>query len=156
MSSDHSNDSTATKQKKADWRSAKFAEMIWRENGVDITMDESLINSWVNPHKRLQDDDYKPNLTYVEPPIDGYWDIPISPNAKYFTVFKPIDRSIPDDKRLPLEFERLNRFHAKHGSSIEKIWSNDRPSAFKNYKPQKFMKAEFIQYTFTRRRSDYV
>ena len=55
-----------------------------------------------------------------------------------------------------MEFERLNRFYAKHASPIEKIWSNDRPSAVKNFKPRKFMKADFVQYTLTRRNQDYV
>ena len=119
-------------------------------------MDESLINSWINPHCRLLDNDYKPYLTYAEPPSDGYWDVPIAPNAKYFTLFEQFDRNLPDHKRLPMEFERLNRFYAKHASSIKKIWSNDRPSAVKNFKPRKFMKAEFVQYTLTRRNQDYV
>lgn len=105
MSSEHSYDSPATKQRKADWKAAKFAEMIWRERGFDTTMDETVINSWVNPTRRILDADYTPVLTYADPPTDGYWDIPISPNAKFFTVFEPFDRSLPDDQRLPLEFE---------------------------------------------------
>lgn len=123
MSSEHSNDSPTTKRKKADWKAAKFVELILRENRFDITMDESLVNSGINPHRRLLDDDYKTYLTFVEPPSDGYWDVPISPNAKYFTVFEQFDCNLPDHKRLPMEFERLNRFHAKHASSIEKIRS---------------------------------
>ena len=119
-------------------------------------IDESLINSWVNPLRRLLDEDYTPHLTYAEPPSDGYWDIPISPNAKYFAVFDSFDRSLPDHKRLPMEFERLTRFYAKHGSSVENIWSNDRPSAVKNYKMRKFMKADFAQFTLTRREHDYI
>ena len=110
----------------------------------DTIMDESLISSWINPHRRLLDDDYTPHLTYAEPPSDGYWDVPISPNAIYFTVFKQFERILPDPKRLPMEFERLSLFYAKHASPIENIWSNDRPSAVKNYKMRKFMKADFI------------
>ncbi|KAL7594601.1 hypothetical protein Lser_V15G29705 [Lactuca serriola] len=71
----------------------------------------------------------------------------VHPSTKFF---------LPSVTDIPLEFERLNRFHVKHGSSIEKIWSNDRPSAVKNFKSQKFMKADFIQYTLTRRNQDYV
>lgn len=119
-------------------------------------MDESLINPWINPHHRLLDDDYTPHLTYTKPPLDGYWDVPISPNARYFIVFEQFDRSLPDAKRLPMEFERLSHFYAKHASPIENIWSNDRPSVVKNYKIRKFMKTEFIQYTMTRRKHDNV
>lgn len=103
-------------------------------------MVESLINSWVNPTRRLLDHDYRPILTYAEPPSDGYWDIPISPNTKFFPVFKPFDLNLPDDHRLPLKFECLNLFHAKHGTEFEKICSNDRPTGVKNYKLRKFMK----------------
>ena len=91
-------------------------------------INDSLINSWVNPLCRLLNEEYTPHLTYSEPPSDGYWDIPISPNATYFAVFESFDCSLPDHKRLPMEFERLNRFYAKHGSSVENIWPNDRPS----------------------------
>ena len=125
MSSLSSIDSPTTAQRKKDWRAAKLGEEIWRLCGFDTVMDETLIKSWVNPHRGLLDEDYVPHLTYVEPPTDGYWDIPISPNAKYFTVFEPFDQSLPDAKRLPMEFERLSQFYAKHASSFEHIWSND-------------------------------
>lgn len=45
MSSDHSNDSPATTQKKRDWRASKFADENWKELGFDTTFDETLINS---------------------------------------------------------------------------------------------------------------
>ena len=86
MSSDHSDDYSTTAQKKRDWRAAKFADEIWKEQGFDTTFDETLINSWENPTRRLLDADYVPHLTYAEPPSDGYWDIPISPNSKFFMV----------------------------------------------------------------------
>lgn len=156
MPSEHSDDSLATVQWKKDWRVAKFAKQIWREHGFDTTMDKSLINSWVNPTQRLLDDDYKPYLMYAEPPSNGYWDIPISPNSKFFTVFEPFDLSLPDDQRLPLEFELLNQFHAKHGYDFKNIWSNDRPEAVKNYKVRMFMRTDFVQYTLTWRRPDYI
>ena len=118
MSSASSTDSPATAQRKHDWKAAKLAELIWRECGFDTMIDESLINSWVNPLRRLLDEDYTPHLTYAEPPSDGYWDIPISPNAKYFAFFESFDYSLPDHKRQPMEFERLNRFYVKHDSSM--------------------------------------
>lgn len=74
-------------------------------------MDETLVNSWVNPTRKLLDTDYVPHLTYFEPPSDGFWDIPFSPNAKYFPVFEPFDLHIPDELRHPMEFERQNSFH---------------------------------------------
>lgn len=80
MSSEHSTDSPPIIQWKKDWRATKFNEQIWREHEFDTTMDESLINSWVNHMRRLLDDDYKPYMTFAESPSDGYWDIPISPN----------------------------------------------------------------------------
>ena len=115
MSSDHTDDSPATAQKKQDWRAAKFVNEIWREQGFDTTFNGTLINSWVNPTHRLIYANYVPVLTYVKPPSDGYWDIPISPNLKYFLVFQPFELNLPEDRRLPMEFERLNLFHAKHG-----------------------------------------
>ena len=143
MSSEHSNDSPATAQRKRDWRAPKFAELIWRARGFDTMMDEYLVNCWVNPSHRLLDDDYRPILTYVEPPSNGNWDIPDSPNSKFFLVFQSFYSSLPDEKRLLMEFEHLNLFHTKHCSEFEKIWSNDRPDWVKNYKVRKFMKAEF-------------
>lgn len=119
-------------------------------------MDETLINSWVNPTRMLLDEDYRSVLTYVEPPEDGYWDIPISSNAMFFIVFEPFDQSLPGDQRLPLEFERLNKLHGKHGSKFEDTWSSDKPFRVKNYKIRKLMKDEFIQYTLTRRGYDYI
>ena len=101
-------------------------------------MEETLINSWVNPHRRLQDEDYVPHLTYAEPPPDGYWDVPISPNARYFTILEQFDQSLPDAKRLPTEFERLAKYFTKHATPIEHIWSNNRPSAVVNYKVRRF------------------
>lgn len=142
MSFVHSSNSLATRQKKREWRDAKFAEQIWREHGFVTTMDESLVHSWVNPTCMILDDDYKPILTYVEPPSDGYWDIPISPNSKYFPVFESFDPRLLDMRRHPMEFERLNLFHAKHGTTFEKIRSIDRLDGVKNYKERKFMKVD--------------
>lgn len=127
MSLDHTNDSPTTRQRKSHWRAAKFAEKIWKEHGFDTTIDDTLIKSWVKPIWLLLDDDNRPILTYVEPPSDGYWDILISPNSKFFSVFEPFDLSLPDDQRLTLEFKRLNHCHAKHGTTLKNIWSNDRP-----------------------------
>lgn len=62
MFSEHSDDSPATAQRKYDWREAKFVEQIWRAHGFDTMMVKSLVNSWVNPTRRLLDDDYKPVL----------------------------------------------------------------------------------------------
>lgn len=107
-------------------------------------MDESLIISWVNPTRGIIDNDCRPILTYVEPPSDGYWYIPISPNSKYFPVLEPFDLNLPDNQRLPLEFEGLNLFHAKHGTDFEKIWSKDRLLGVKNYNVRKFMKSKFF------------
>lgn len=59
-------------QKKQDWRAVKFVDEIWRAQGFDTTFDESLINLWVNPTRRLLDSDYILVLTYAEPPSDGY------------------------------------------------------------------------------------
>lgn len=84
-------------------------------------MYESLYQSCVNPMRRLTGEDYVPHLTYVEPPTVGYRDIPLSPNAKYFPVFEPYDLCIPDDRWLPLGFERLNLLHNKYGKKIEEI-----------------------------------
>ena len=81
MSSPSSNDSPATTQRKNDWKADKLAEEVWRLCAFDTIMDESLIISWINPHRRLLDDDYTPHLTYAEPLSYGYWDVPISPNA---------------------------------------------------------------------------
>lgn len=57
MSSDQSNDSLETTQRKRDLRAAKFADEIWKEQGFDTSFDETLINSWVNPTRRLLDED---------------------------------------------------------------------------------------------------
>ena len=132
MSSDYTSDSPDIIQRKRNWRAVKFAEQIWKEHGFDTTLDETLISSWVNPIRRLLNDDYRPILTYVKPPSDGYWDIPISLNSKFFPVFEPFYLSLPDDQRLPLEFECLNQFHAKDGTIFKNIWSNDRPEAVKS------------------------
>ena len=65
MSSENSYDSSKTKQKKAYWRAAKLAEIILRDHGFHISMDESPIHSWVNPIQRLLEYDYKPYLTFA-------------------------------------------------------------------------------------------
>lgn len=147
MLSDHTDDYPATAQKKQDRRAAKFADEIWRAQGFDTTFDETLIKSWVKPTLRLLDSDYIPILTYAEPPFDGYMDIPISPNSKYFPVFQSFELTIPKDRRFPMEFEHLNLFHAKHDGKFQNIWFNDRPEGVKNYKVRKLMKSEFFQYT---------
>lgn len=110
------------------------------EHGFDTSMDDTLIKYWVNPTRRLLDDDYRPILTYVEPSSDGYWDIAISPNFEFVPVFEPFDLSLPEYQTLPFKFEFLNQFHVKHGTNIEIKWPNDRPSEMKNYKVRKFMK----------------
>lgn len=128
MSPKHSTDSPVTHHRKKHWTVEKFAKMIWREHGFDTMMDETLINLWVNPTRRFLDEDYRLVLTFGGPPADAYWDILISPNANFFSVLEPFDHSLPDDQRVPLEFEHLNRFHAKYGFDFESFWSNDRPS----------------------------
>lgn len=115
-----------------------------------------LINSLVNPTHRLLDTNYVPHLTYVEPPSNGYWNIPISLNSKYFPVFEPLDIHLPDARRLPMEFECLSLFHTNHGSECEKIWSNDRLESVKNFKVIEFMKTNFFEYTLNRRGVDYI
>lgn len=156
MSFDHSDDSPITTQRKKDWRPAKFADEIWKEQGFDTSFDETLINSWVNPTRRLLDAYYVPHLTYAQPPSDGYCDIPISPNSKYFLVFEPLDLNLPSARILPMEFECLSLFHAKHGSDFGQFWSSYRPEEVTNYKVRKFMKTNFVQYTLTRRGNDYI
>lgn len=94
MSLDKSNDSPATKQQKSDCRSAKWAEYMWKEQAFDVKMNESLMHSCMNLMWRLFYTDYVPHLTYVKPPNDGYLEIPLSPNAKYFPIFKPFDLHI--------------------------------------------------------------
>lgn len=59
--------------------------------------------------------------TYAEPPSDSRWDIPISRNSKFFLVFQSFDLNLPYEKRLPMEFEHINLFHANHSSEFEKI-----------------------------------
>lgn len=88
--------------------------------------------------RRLLDTYYVSHLTYGEPLTDGYWDIPLSPNAKYFLVFEQFDLCILDDCRLPMDFKRLNLFHNKYGNKIKEIWSNDVPDTVKTYKPLYF------------------
>ena len=53
-------------------------------------------------------------------------------------MFKSFDQRIPDDRRMPLEFERLNLFHKKYGKSMEEIWSNDLPEGVATFKPRSF------------------
>lgn len=72
MSSDYTDDSPATAQQKCDWRVAKFKDETWKEQGFDTMLNETLVNSWVNPTRRLLDADYVYHLIYVEPPSDGY------------------------------------------------------------------------------------
>lgn len=122
MSLEKSDGSPITKQKKDDWRVAKMIEYVYQTQVFDIRMDETLVQSWVNPMQRFLDSYCIPHLTYVEPSTDGFWCIPLSPNAKYFPFFKHFDLRIPDEHTLPMEFERLNVFHHKHGKTIEEIW----------------------------------
>ena len=91
----------------------------------------------------LLDSDYVPHLTYVEPPADGFWDIHLSPNVKYFPVFESFDLHIPEEFRLPMEFERLDDFHHKHGKKIVEIWSNDAPKAVKTINSRSLTNANF-------------
>ncbi|CAI9274833.1 unnamed protein product [Lactuca saligna] len=79
ISSEHSNNSPATRKKKRDWRVAKLVYKILHAQGVDTTFDETLIISWINPCRRLQDEDYVPHLTYSPLRENMYWDITLSP-----------------------------------------------------------------------------
>lgn len=45
---------------------------IWKAQGFDIRIYESLIQSCVNLMQRLAEKDYFPHLTYVEPLTNGY------------------------------------------------------------------------------------
>lgn len=72
-------------QKKQDWRAEIFIDEIWGEQGFDTTVNE--------------------NLTYTELPSNGYSDIPISLNSKYFPMFHSFELILPEDRRLPMEFE---------------------------------------------------
>lgn len=111
-------------------------------------MVESLFHSLVNPKCRLTDTDYIPHLMYAKPFTDGYWDIPLAPNAKCFPAFEPFDLHIPNECTLPVEFERFKIFHKKHGNKIDEIWSNDAPESVKTFKSHSFIGATFYQYSF--------
>lgn len=132
-----------------------MVEYIYQTLGLDIQMYEALVNSWVNPTRRLLDKDYIPYLMYVETPIDGFWDIPLSPNAKYFQLFELFDIRIPDEHRLPMEFEGLNAFHDKNGKMVEEIWSNDAPKAIETFNSQSFKNSTFYQHTISRFNKEY-
>lgn len=68
-----------------------MAEEIQKTQGFDIQMNESLIQSQVNPIQKLTYEDYVHHLTYFEPLTDGCWDIPLSPNTTYFPIFESFD-----------------------------------------------------------------
>lgn len=110
MSNDNSYNSPKTRQKKADWRAAKIVEYIYQTHGFDLRMDESIINSWFNLIRKIMDSNHVPRLTHSKP-AGAYWDISLSPNSKYYLVFKPFDQNIPNENRMPMEFERMNLFH---------------------------------------------
>lgn len=143
MSSYQTYDSPITTQKKDDWRAAKKVDYICQTQGFDIRMDKTLVHSWVNPTRRLLDSDYVPHLMYAKSPTIGFWDLSLSPNTQYFPVFELFDVRIPDERTLPMEFERLDAFHNKHGEKIKEIWSNDAPEAVKTYNPRSLKNATF-------------
>lgn len=63
--------------------------------------------------QRLTNENYVPHLTYVEPPTDTFWYIPLSSNGKYYLVFEIFDLRIQDYRKLLMEFEMPNLFQNK-------------------------------------------
>ncbi|CAI9259937.1 unnamed protein product [Lactuca saligna] len=92
-------DSPATKYKKRAWTVGKLQEEIFARFGVNIFMDETLIQSWFNQIFRMIDEDYVPHLSYATPNENTYQDITLSPNGKFFKVFDDLDHSTLETRK---------------------------------------------------------
>lgn len=96
-----------------------------------------------------------PNQTFVKPRDDMYSDIHVSPNDQFFKVFMNFDLTIPESRRLAMEFKRLFQFHNKHNKDIKDIWLNITPEQVKTYKQRFFKNSKFFQYTLVLKGVDY-
>jgi hypothetical protein len=105
-----------------------------------------------NPDTRpLDARDFIPKETYEVPASrDVLLDLPRSPHACVYKVFKQINSSLTVKDQSPAEAKRLQEFYKKHAQSENLIWSRSRIQACTQFPQRKFANQDFTQFTITR------
>ncbi|KAI3517338.1 hypothetical protein L1887_16552 [Cichorium endivia] len=87
------------------------------KGGEDEDDDMEIIETpWVNVNRELRDDELVPKQTTSSPSSDEYqWDIPMSPKARYYSVFQPLHPHLSREMQIPIELNRLETFYTAHG-----------------------------------------
>ncbi|XP_023749803.1 uncharacterized protein LOC111898110 [Lactuca sativa] len=101
--------------------------------------------------RQLKDDELVPKQTTAPPSSDEYqWDIPMSPNARYYSVFKPLHPHLSREMQIPIEMNRLEEFFKAHAQPPKDVWSLRRIIRVLGYKKRSFQKEEYFGFEVVR------
>ncbi|KAL7588438.1 hypothetical protein Lser_V15G36250 [Lactuca serriola] len=112
---------------------------------------EHTLTLWVDDIKQLRDDELVPKQTTAPPSSDEYqWDIPMSPNAQYYSVFQPLHPHLSREMQIPIEMNRLEEFFKAHAQPPKDVWSLRRIIRVLGYKKRSFQKEEYFGFEVVR------
>ncbi|CAI9295998.1 unnamed protein product [Lactuca saligna] len=101
--------------------------------------------------KQLKDDELVPKQTAAPPASDEYqWDIPMSPNARYYSVFPPLHPHLSREMQIPIELNRLEEFFKAHAQPPKDVWSLRRIIRVVGYKKRSFQKEDYFSFEVVR------
>ncbi|KAL7588440.1 hypothetical protein Lser_V15G36251 [Lactuca serriola] len=101
--------------------------------------------------RQLKDDELMPKQTTAPPSSDEYqWDIPMSPNARYYSVFQPLHPHLSRETQIPIEMNRLEEFFKAHAQPPKDVWSLRRIIRVLGYKKRSFQKEEYFGFEVVR------
>ncbi|CAI9295997.1 unnamed protein product [Lactuca saligna] len=114
-------------------------------------MKEHTITLWVDDIRQLKDDELVPKQTTAPPSSDEYqWDIPMSPNARYYSVFPPLHPHLSREMQIPIELNRLEEFFKAHAQPPKDVWSLRRIIRVVGYKKRSFQKEDYFSFDVVR------
>lgn len=112
---------------------------------IETSDQHSLVN------RELRDDELVPKQTTSPPSSDEYqWDIPMSPKARYYSVFQPLHPHLSREMQIPIELNRLETFYKAHGQPSKNVWSLRRIIKVLRYKKMSFQKHEYFGFEVIR------
>ncbi|CAH1430591.1 unnamed protein product [Lactuca virosa] len=101
--------------------------------------------------RQLRVDELVPKQTTAPPASDEYqWDIPMSPNARYYSVFQPLHPHLSSEMQIPIELNRLEEFFKAHAQPPKDVWSLRRIIRVLGYKKKSFKKEEYFGFEVVR------
>ncbi|CAI9295996.1 unnamed protein product [Lactuca saligna] len=101
--------------------------------------------------RQLRDNELVPKQTTAPHSSDEYqWDIPMSPYARYYSVFPPLHPHLSREMQIPIELNRLEEFFKAHAQPPKDVWSLRRIIRVVGCKKKSFQKEDYFSFEVMR------